>query len=113
MEPTTQKTISLVKTLSNDLSLAKVQQNIALKSNTSDKKKAEQAAEQFEAMLALQLVQTMEKSLDHGSLLGGDATGQAFNSFGDWELARILARGAHFGIKEQVLQQINAENKEK
>jgi Rod binding domain-containing protein len=113
MEPITQKTISLAKTLSNDLTMTKAQQQIALKSSSPDKKKAEQAAEQFEAMLALQLVQTMEKSLEHGSLLGGDATGQAFNSFGDWELARILARDAHFGIKEQVLQQINAGNKEK
>jgi Rod binding domain-containing protein len=72
----------------------------------SESAKLESAAAPFETMLALQLVQSMQKTLENGSLFGSSHAGQMYGSLGEWDLARLLSQSAHFGLKEQLLQQL-------
>lgn len=67
---------------------------------------AERAAGQFETLMALQLVRTMQSSLDGGSLLGDSTAGNMYGGLAEWELAQLLARHADFGLKEQILRQL-------
>jgi Rod binding domain-containing protein len=64
------------------------------------------AAEDFEQLLALQMVRQMQKSLEGGSLFGEGLTGDVYSGLAEWELARILARDTDFGIKEEILRQM-------
>jgi len=73
---------------------------------------AESAAEQFETLMALQMVKSMQSSLDNGSMLGGGVAGDAYNGLAEWELARVLAKSAHFGLKEQILRQLPKEEEQ-
>lgn len=70
------------------------------------RKEAERAAEQFETLMALQLVRSMQSSLDGGNMFGAGVSGDIYNGLAEWELARILARDANFGIKQQLLTQL-------
>jgi Rod binding domain-containing protein len=70
---------------------------------------AESAAEQFETLMALQMVKSMQSSLDNGSLMGGGVSGDIYNGLAEWELAKVLAKSAHFGLKEQILRQLPKE----
>jgi Rod binding domain-containing protein len=70
---------------------------------------AESAAQQFETLMALQMVKSMQKSLDSGSLLGNSVSGDVYNGLAEWELAKVLAQSAHFGVKEQILRQLPGE----
>jgi len=84
----------------------------ALKNQTPSQKlsaQAETAAQQFETLMALQLVKSMQSSLDGGSMLGGSVAGDAYNGLAEWELARVLAKSAHFRLKEQILRQLPGE----
>ena len=91
------------------LSVAK-QTPTALKKDMSlsaeDSTKVDQAAEQFEAMLALQMVRTMQKSLENGNMFGDSVAGDVYSGLTEWELARMVAKNANFGIKENILQQM-------
>ncbi|MBU0508168.1 hypothetical protein KKH27_04945 [bacterium] len=68
------------------------------------------AAEDFEQLLALQMVRQMQKSLEGGSLFGEGLSGDVYSGLAEWELARILTRDTDFGIKEEILRQ--ARNRE-
>lgn len=67
---------------------------------------AESAAEQFETMMAQQLVKSMQSSLDGGNMFGSGTAGDIYNGLAEWELARVLAKSANFGLKEQILRQL-------
>jgi Rod binding domain-containing protein len=75
------------------------------------KAQAETAAEQFETLMALQMVQSMQHSLESGSMFGSGVSGDVYNGLAEWELARVLAKSAHFGLKEQILRQLPKEEK--
>jgi len=74
--------------------------------------KAEKAAQQFETMMAVQMVKSMQSSLEGGSLFGGGVTGDIYNGLAEWQLAETLAKGGHLGLKEQILRQLPKAEKE-
>jgi Rod binding domain-containing protein len=81
----------------------------ALKKETPTQKlreKAESAAGQFETIMALQLVRSMQSSLENGNMFGAGVAGDVYNGLAEWELANVLAKSAHFGLKEQILRQL-------
>jgi Rod binding domain-containing protein len=65
---------------------------------------AEDAAGQFENLMALQMVRSMQSSLDDGNLFGGGVAGDIYSGLAEWQLAQVLTKSAHFGLKEQILQ---------
>ncbi len=69
-------------------------------------KKAEQAAEQFEIMMAQQMIQSMQSTLEEGSMFGGGVSGDIYNGLAEWQLAQTLAKSSHLGLKEQILRQL-------
>jgi Rod binding domain-containing protein len=69
-------------------------------------KQAEQAAKQFETMLALQMVRSMQSSLEGGNMFGPSQAGDVYNGMAEWELAKALTDHAHLGIREQILRQL-------
>ncbi|MFZ5434394.1 MAG: hypothetical protein ACOZB3_11565 [Calditrichota bacterium] len=99
MDPISNTSLPLVK-----------QSPIAVKNSSmserSDTGQIDRAAKQFEELLALQLVQTMEKSLEKGNMFGEGIAGDVYNGLTEWELARVLAKNTDFGIKENILRQI-------
>jgi len=74
-----------------------------------DRAQAEDAAEQFEAVMALQMIRSMQSSLESGNLLGDGMTADVYNGLAEWELARMLARSTDLGIKEEILRQLPKE----
>ena len=70
---------------------------------------AEQAAEQFETMLAQQMIRSMQSALDNGNMFGAGAAGDIYNGLAEWELARIMTRSGNLGVKEQILRQLPKE----
>jgi Rod binding domain-containing protein len=70
---------------------------------------AEQAAEQFETLMALQMVRGMQSSLKGSSLFGDGVSGDVYSGLADWELARLLAKSGNLGLKEQILRQLPKE----
>jgi Rod binding domain-containing protein len=70
------------------------------------KQKAEQAAEDFEAILVHQMLQSMQSSLENGSLFGGSNVDQLYGGIGEMELAKNIAKSADFGVKEMLLEHI-------
>ncbi|RPH95736.1 hypothetical protein EHM69_03375 [candidate division KSB1 bacterium] len=70
---------------------------------------AEQAAEQFETMLAQQMIRSMQSSLDNGNMFGAGTAGDIYNGLAEWELARIITRSGNLGVKEQILRQLPKE----
>ena len=74
--------------------------------------KAEAAAGQFETLMALQMVRSMQSSLDDGNMFGGGVSGDIYNGLAEWQLAQTLAKGSHFGLKEQILKQLPDAEKE-
>jgi Rod binding domain-containing protein len=80
-----------------------------LAANSSPKairKQAADAAEQFETLMALQMVRGMQSSLEGGSMFGGGVAGDIYSGLAEWELARVLAHSSGFGLKEQILRQL-------
>jgi Rod binding domain-containing protein len=73
---------------------------------TQQRIEAGKAAEQFETMMAQQLLKSMEQGLPGGNLVGEGVAGDIYNGMAEWELAKVLARNAHFGLKEQILRQL-------
>lgn len=67
---------------------------------------AQEAAEQFEILMAQQMVRSMQSSLEAGSMFGGGTAGDIYNGLAEWQLAQTLAKNSHFGLKEQILQQL-------
>ena len=70
---------------------------------------AESAAGQFETLMALQLVRSMQTSLESGNMFGSGVAGDVYNGLAEWQLANVLAKSAHFGLKEQILRQLPKE----
>ncbi|MBU0692353.1 hypothetical protein KKC97_12455 [bacterium] len=68
--------------------------------------KLEQAAEEFEAVLVHQLLQSMQTSLEHGSIFGGSNADRIYGGIGEMELAKTIAKSADFGVKEQLLEYV-------
>jgi Rod binding domain-containing protein len=91
----------------------KAVQPLAAKDATTKRHaEAVKAAEQFETMMAQQMLQSMQRSLDGGNLLGTGQAADIYSSLGEWELARMLSRDGHLGLKEQILRQLpNEEDK--
>lgn len=83
-------------------------QPVAVRPEQADaaRKEAERAAEQFETLMALQMIRSMQSSLDGGNMFGTGVSGDIYNGLAEWELARILTRDADFGIKQQLLSQL-------
>jgi Rod binding domain-containing protein len=73
------------------------------------KAKAVEAAEKFETMMAQQMVKSMQTSLEGGNLLGTGAAADIYSGLGEWELAKLLSRNGHLGLKEQILRQLPKE----
>lgn len=71
-----------------------------------DEAQIEKAAEAFETTLTLQMLQQMQKSLDGGTLFGGGVSGDVYSGLAEWELARILSRSVDFGVKSDILRQL-------
>jgi len=67
---------------------------------------AEEAAGQFETLMALQMIRSMQSSLDGGNMFGGGVEGDIYSGLAEWQLAQILTKGSHFGLKEQILRQL-------
>jgi Rod binding domain-containing protein len=67
---------------------------------------AEEAAGQFENLMALQMIRSMQSSLDDGNMFGGGVAGDVYSGLAEWQLAQILTKGSHFGLKEQILRQL-------
>ena len=74
-----------------------------------EKKQVEKAAEAFETVLTLQMLQQMQKSLDGGNLFGGGVSGDVYSGLAEWEMARILSRSMEFGIKQDILRQLESQ----
>jgi len=72
---------------------------------------AAHAAEQFETLMALQLVRSMQSSLDGGNLMGPGVAGDMYSSLTEWELARVLASRTPMGLKNTILQQLSEKEK--
>jgi Rod binding domain-containing protein len=70
------------------------------------RQKVEQAAEEFETILVHQMLQSMQSSLEHGSLFGKSNVDQLYGGIGEMELAKNIAKSADFGVKEQLLEYI-------
>jgi len=68
--------------------------------------KAADAADQFETMMALQMVRGMQSTLESGSMFGGGTAGDIYNGLAEWQLAKTLTKGSHLGLKEQILRQL-------
>lgn len=68
--------------------------------------RAAEAAEKFEAVLALQMIRSMQTSLQSQSLFGDGPAGDVYGGLVERELAQILARSADLGVKKQVLEQM-------
>ncbi len=68
--------------------------------------RAAEAAEKFEAVLALQMIRSMQTSLQSQSLFGDGPAGDVYGGLVEWELAQILARSADLGVKKQILEQM-------
>lgn len=73
---------------------------------SNEKKAVTDAAEQFESMLVLQMLRTMQTSLENQSLFGEGQAAQTYGSLGEWELARTIAKSGDFGLKKELLSEI-------
>jgi Rod binding domain-containing protein len=69
-------------------------------------KQAEEAAGQFETMMAVQMLRTMQSSLENGGMFGGGVAGDIYSGLTEWQLGQLLSHGGKLGIKEQILQQL-------
>jgi Rod binding domain-containing protein len=74
--------------------------------SAQSRQKVEQAAEEFEAILVHQMLQSMQSSLENGSLFGGNNVDQLYGGIGEMELAKNIAKSSDFGVKEQLLEYI-------
>jgi len=72
-----------------------------------DQKIIEKAAEDFESIFVMQMLKTMQSSLDGGSLFGDSNAGRVYGGLGEMELARTIAHSADFGIKQQLLDYVH------
>lgn len=72
---------------------------------------AAHAAEQFETLMALQLVRSMQSSLEGGNLMGPGVAGDMYSNLSEWELARVLASRTPMGLKNTILQQLSEKEK--
>ena len=70
------------------------------------RQKVEHAAEEFEAILVQQMLQSMQTSLEGGSLFGKSNVDQIYGGMGEMELAKNIAKSADFGVKEKLLEHI-------
>jgi Rod binding domain-containing protein len=77
-----------------------------LKSEANRQAKLEQAAEEFEAVLVHQMLQSMQSSLEHGSIFGGSNADRIYGGIGEMELAKTIAKSADFGVKDQLLEYV-------
>ncbi len=89
----------------------KLQQNSLARVNNlqpeaKQQAKMEQAAEEFEAVLVHQLLQSMQSSLEHGSIFGGSNADRIYGGIGEMELAKTIAKTADFGVKDQLLEHV-------
>jgi len=69
-------------------------------------KQLNDVAEQFESIMVMQMLKTMESSLDSKSLFGGSNAGRVYGGLGEMQLARKIAESADFGVKKQLLDYI-------
>jgi Rod binding domain-containing protein len=79
---------------------------ISMQPSAHSRQKLEQAAEEFEAVLVQQMLQSMQSSLENGSLFGGKNVDQIYGGIGETELAKNIAKSADFGVKEKLLEYI-------
>jgi Rod binding domain-containing protein len=70
------------------------------------KTQAAAAAGQFETMMMVQVVRSMESSLENGGLFGGGVAGDIYSGLTEWQLAQHLSRSGKLGVKEQILKQL-------
>lgn len=76
---------------------------VNLQDDAARQYKLEQAAEEFEAVLVHQLLQSMQTGLESGSIFGGGNANRIYGGIGEMELAKTIAKSADFGIKDQLL----------
>ena len=72
----------------------------------AEQRELNKVTDDFEALLALQLIRTMESSLKGGNMMGEGTAGDVYSGLTEWELARVMARSADFGIKNDILRQM-------
>jgi Rod binding domain-containing protein len=60
-------------------------------------------------MMTLQMVRGMQTSLEGGNLFGAGQAADIYSGLTEWELARLISRDAHLGLKEQILRQMPKE----
>ena len=80
--------------------------SIKVDSCTAEQRELNKVTDDFEALLALQLIRTMESSLNGGNMMGEGTAGDVYSGLTEWELARVMARSADFGIKNDILRQM-------
>jgi Rod binding domain-containing protein len=72
----------------------------------NEQKQLENAAEQFESIMVMQMLKTMQSSLENESIFGGGNAGRVYGGLGEMEFARKIAESADFGVKDQLLDYI-------
>ena len=65
-----------------------------------------QAAQTFESLFVLQLLNEMEKTLEEGSIFGGGIEGQTHGDLLRWELAKKISSRSPLGIADALIQQL-------
>jgi len=65
-----------------------------------------EAAQNFEALFVLELLQEMEKTLEKGSIFGDGLEGKTYADLMRWELAKKISTQSPLGIADALIQQL-------
>ena len=65
-----------------------------------------EAAQNFEALFVLELLQEMEKTLEKGSIFGDGLEGKTYADLVRWELAKNISTQSPLGIADALVQQL-------
>ncbi|MFQ5330207.1 MAG: peptidoglycan DD-metalloendopeptidase family protein [Thermodesulfobacteriota bacterium] len=71
-----------------------------------EKRELEKAASEFEALFIHQMLKTMRKSVDKGSLFGNSKGEEIYKSMLDEELSKVMAQGKGMGLREMVVRDL-------
>jgi Rod binding domain-containing protein len=100
MEPVQEKPIPIAPRKSLSVPIAK--KEIGSKKNTT----VREAAQNFEALFVMQVMQEMEKSLENGSIFGNGLEGKTYGDLMKWEIAKNISTQSPLGIAEALVKQL-------
>jgi flagellar protein FlgJ len=76
----------------------------------SQHKALKDAAQSFESLFVLQLLQEMQKTLEGGSLFGTGMEGKTYGELIEWELAKRISAQSPLGIADALVKQLEPDS---